>query len=209
MKLYGHPLSPCTRKILLLVQEKGSSLPLQTIDLLGGEQRAPAHRELHPFGRIPVLEDEDFTLYESRPILRYLDARLPGPSLTPSDVRERARMEQWLSVDQSYLAPHTRALAVEKMACRAQGRAADPALLGHARSELTQTFEVLERELAQRPYLVGDAPSLADLSLAPYLASLVLLEVEDLLSSRPNLSAYQRRLTARPGYSGVLSGTLD
>jgi glutathione S-transferase len=207
MKLYGHPLSPCTRKIQLLAREKRVHIALQTIDLFAAEQCAPSFRALHPFGRIPVLEDEDFRLYESRAILRYLDARLPGPSLTPMDVRERARMEQWLSVDQAYVAPHTRVLAVENVAGRAQGKTPDPTAITSARSALAQTFEVLDAALARSSYLAGSAPSLADLSLAPYLASLALLGAADLLSQRPNLVAYQQRLLERPGYSDVLSVT--
>jgi glutathione S-transferase len=207
MKIYGHPLSPCTRKILLLAREKGAQIALQTIDLFAAEHCAPSYRALHPFGRVPVLEDEDFRLYESRAILRYLDARLPGPSLTPSDVRERARMEQWLSVDQSYVAPHTRALAVENVVRRAQGKTPDPTVVASARSALAETFEVLDAALVRSSYLVGPTPSLADLSLAPYLASLALLGGADLLSQRPHLVAYQQRLTERPGYAEVLLGT--
>lgn len=204
MKLYGHPLSPCTRKILLLTCEKGTTLDVQAVDLFAGAQHTPPFRELHPFGRVPVLFDEDFRLYESRPILRYLDARLPGPSFVPRDVRERARMDQWLSVDHSYVAPHTRTLAIENVVRRSQGHVPDAAAIAAARVELERAFDVFDAELARHPYLAGETPSLADLSLLPYLASAAAHGADDLMQARPHLLAYRQRMLARPGYARVL-----
>src|SRR4051812_31442136 len=109
MKLFGHPLSSCTRKVLVTLAEKETDVDLTTIDLFTGAHKQPDHLARHPFGMIPVLDDDGFVLLESRAIIRYLDARLPGVPLTPRAPKEVARMDQWLSVDQSYVAPHTRA----------------------------------------------------------------------------------------------------
>src|ERR1700730_3052191 len=57
---------------------------------------------LHPFGRIPALRHGDFTLYEGRAILHYIDERFRGPHVTPADLRGRARMEQWISAINAY-----------------------------------------------------------------------------------------------------------
>src|SRR5690349_9913106 len=113
MKLFGNPFSSCTRKALIVLAEKRADATLVSVDLLQGEHKGPAHLARHPFGVIPVLDDDGFVLFESRAILRYLDARLPGPSLTPSGLRDRARMDQWLSVDQSYVAPPIRSLVMQ------------------------------------------------------------------------------------------------
>src|SRR3954467_8994732 len=110
MKLHGHPLSSCTRKALITAAEHGATLELITVDLLVGEHKQPAHLARHPFGVIPVLDDDGFVLFESRAIIRYLDATLPGPALVPHEARARARMDQWLSVDQAYVAPRVSAL---------------------------------------------------------------------------------------------------
>src|SRR3979411_2371133 len=115
MKVHGHPQSSCTRKVLVTLAEKGRRADLVVVDLFAHAQKSATHLARHPFGVIPVLEDDDgFVLYESRAIIRPLDATLDGPSLTPREARERARMDQWLSVDQSYVGPHTRALAIER-----------------------------------------------------------------------------------------------
>jgi glutathione S-transferase len=92
MKLHGHPLSSCTRKVLLTAAEKDARIDLVPVDLFTGEHKQPAHLARHPFGVVPVLDDAGFVLYESRAIVRYLDARLAGPPLVPADLRDRARI---------------------------------------------------------------------------------------------------------------------
>src|SRR5262245_3509600 len=115
MKILGHPLSSCTRKVLMTAAEKAARLEVIPVDLFTGEHKQPAHLAHHPFGVVPVLDDDGFVLYESRAIVRYLDGKLPGAALTPATLHARARMDQWLSVDQAYVAPHVRALAVQRI----------------------------------------------------------------------------------------------
>ena len=200
MKLYGHPLSSCTRKVLMALGEKGKSADFVLVDLFAGEHRDEAHRARHPFGVVPVLDDDGFVLFESRAILRYLDARLDGPSLTPKSTRERARMDQWLSVDQSYVAPHTRALAIERIVKKHAGQPADEAAIAAAETALGGALAILDRALASRGFLAGDSLSLADVSLAPYVASLPMIGAERLLAGVANLGAWWERVQARPSW---------
>jgi glutathione S-transferase len=197
MKLYGHPLSPCTRKVLVTLAEKGAAAELVPVDLFTGEHRAAAHLGRQPFGVIPVLEDDGFVLYESRAIIRYLDARFPTPPLVPSSPRDVARMDQWLSVDQSYVAPHTRTLAVERVMKKHQGREPDPGAERASAGALGAAFAVYDRALEACTYLAGDAFSLADISLMPYVGSLGLLGMEPLLAATPRLRAWWGRVGER------------
>ena len=76
-------------------------------------------------------------------------------------------MDQWLSVDQSYIAPHTRALAVERIVKKHEGHAPDPAAEGAAERALVATLAVMNRALAEgAPYLTGDTFTLADTGAA-------------------------------------------
>ena len=70
MRLYGHPLSSCTRKVLVALAEKGEGAELVPIDLFRGEHKAPPHLARHPFGVVPVLDDDGWVLFESRAIIR-------------------------------------------------------------------------------------------------------------------------------------------
>jgi glutathione S-transferase len=204
MKVHGHPLSSCTRKVLVTLAEKGARADFQVVDLLADEHRTAAHRARHPFAKIPVLEDDGFVLYESRAILRYLDRRLPGPSLTPAQPRDAARMEQWLSVDQSYVAPHHQALVGERVVAKHAGRQPDAAKDRQAEEGLASALRVLDRALADAPYLAGDALSLADISLLPYVASLPTIDAAGLLVDLPHLRGWLGRQVERESWRQVV-----
>ena len=87
-------------------------------------------------------------------------------------------MNQWLSVDQSYVAPHTRALAVERILKKHNGQDADARIVADAELALVRAFTTIDRALAGSAYLAGESVSLADISLAPYVASLPMLGSE-------------------------------
>jgi glutathione S-transferase len=204
MKLYGHPLSPCTRKVKMTLAEKSAEAEFFLVDLFKGEHRSGAHLARQPFGVIPALEDDGFVLFESRAIIRYLDTRLGGPSLVPSTPWEAGRMAQWLSVDQSYVAPHTRTLAIERVAKSHEGTASDDEAVRGAEASLRRALDVIEGALETSAYLAGPTFSLADVSLAPYVASLPSLGVGAFLEERPRLAAWWRRVSERPSWSRAI-----
>jgi len=197
MKIYGHPHSSCTRKVLLTLAEKGQEAAFCSIDLYQGEQKSEPHLARHPFGVVPVLDDDGFVLYESRAIIRFLDARFAGTPLTPINPREVARMNQWLSVDQSYVAPHTRALAIERVVRKHQGEAPDARACDAAEAALARTFSVVDGALARAPYVAGETFSLADVSLMPYVESLPMIGAERVLAGLSHLGAWWTRARAR------------
>lgn len=97
IKLYGHPASVFTRKVLCTLHEIDVPFDLNFVDLLVGEQHQAAHLARQPFGRVPTIDDDGFTLYELRAIIRYLNDQYRG-RLVPSDARNRAVMDQWIDV---------------------------------------------------------------------------------------------------------------
>src|SRR5579883_2550033 len=100
--VYGIPGSPYVRSALLGLEEKGAAWRI--VALAMGEQRAPAHLERHPFGRMPVLDHGDFRLYETQAILRYLDRIMPAPAWTPTAPKAEARMNQICGITDWYVA---------------------------------------------------------------------------------------------------------
>jgi glutathione S-transferase len=200
MKIYGHPQSSCTRKVLITLAEKGAFAEFQLVDLFSGEHKKTAHLTRQPFGVVPALDDDGFMLYESRAIIRYLDSRLEGPPLQPEAELDRARMDQWLSVDQSYIAPHTRTLALERIVKKHDGLPEDRAATEMAETGLARSFAVIDRALEGKDYLVGKAFSLADISLMPYVASLGMIGAEHLLEDRAHLTAWWERMRERASW---------
>jgi glutathione S-transferase len=205
MKLYGHPLSSCTRKAVATAAEKGASLALIAVDLFAGEHKQPAHLARHPFGVVPVLDDDGFVLYESRAIIRYLDARLPGASLVPASVRDRARMDQWLSVDQSYVAPQLRNLVGQRIVRAHQGLAPEPAAVADAEQALGQAFAAIDRALHSDRYLAGETFSLADLSLMPYVAGLAMVEAGHVIGDLRHVQRWWAEVSTRAAWRHAVS----
>jgi glutathione S-transferase len=203
MRVFGHPLSSCTRKVLITLSEKGASADFTLVDLFALEHKTSAHLARHPFGVVPVLDDDGFVLYESRAIIRYLDAKLGGTSLVPRAPRDVARMDQWMSVDASYVAPHTRALAIERIVKKHEGGAPDANVERASEAALASAFAAIDRAL-DAPYLAGETFSLADVSLMPYVASLPMIKAEHVTAALPRLASWWKRVRARASWERVL-----
>jgi glutathione S-transferase len=92
--------SPYMRGALLGLEERGVSYKVNAIEL-GAHLQAP-HLERHPFGRVPVFDHDDFRLYETQAILRYVANVFPGPALQPVDPRAAARMDQLIGITDWY-----------------------------------------------------------------------------------------------------------
>lgn len=205
MKLYGHPMSSCTRAVLIALGEKNHEAEFVVVELMKGEHKSAAYLSHHPFGVVPVLEDGAFKLFESRAIVRYLDAKLPGVSLTPTKQEDRALMEQWASVEQSYFSPSTVRIVKEMVHKRMRGQEPDMAVVQNARGDVESTTDVLDRALAGQEFLAGGMFSLADIAFMPYLGALVALGQGDIVTSRPNVNAWWNRISARPSWQAVLA----
>ncbi len=203
MKVFGHPASTCTRKVLCTLAEKGAPFEFVTVDITKGEQRSPEHLARQPFGVVPALDDDGFALYESRAIVRYLDATLPGVSLTPADAKARALMEQWISVEHSYFSPHAMKAVLNIWYASMQGKEPDGEVIAKGLADSTRALDVLEKNLAGKDYLVG-AFSLADTSYAPYLQYLEDMRIDAIVTERPNVLAWWKRVSARPAWQKAI-----
>jgi glutathione S-transferase len=103
--IHGIPGSPYVRMPLLACEEKGVPYALKAMQFGAGANKTPEYLKLHPFGRIPAMEHGDFVLYEAAAMLRYIDRAFPGPSLTPSDPKAAARMDQVMNIVDWYVMP--------------------------------------------------------------------------------------------------------
>ncbi|MFN0248412.1 MAG: glutathione S-transferase family protein [Kofleriaceae bacterium] len=203
MKLYGHPWSVNTRKTLTTLEEKGHPIPLTLVMIPKGEQNRPEHLRIHPFGKVPVLDDDGFIIYETRAINAYLDGKLAGPELVPLGVRPRARMDQWINVADSYFIPFAHQLIVELLFRRYLGGEPSQPTIAAGRTGIEKPLDAIERALGETPYLAGDAFSLADIHWIPYVEYLQQIGEGAPIKSRPNVAAWWQRISARPGWQKV------
>jgi glutathione S-transferase len=203
MKVYGHPMSTCTRKVLTVLAEKGTEAEFVLVDLMKGEQKQPDNVARQPFGVVPAIDDDGFKLYESRAIVRYLDEKLGGTSLTPGDAKGRALMNQWISVEQSYLAGPAVKILFQRVFNPMSGKEPDETIVSSSKLEVAKVLDVAEKTLSGQEYLAGKSFSLADVCFLPYVAYLFTSKVGDLVTERPNVNAWWKRTSSRPSWVKV------
>jgi glutathione S-transferase len=197
--LFGAPYSVYTRSARLALIEKGVDYRLEMVDVHGPGGMPPEHLARQPFGKIPVLDHDGFTLYETGAILRYVDEVFPGPSLQPLDAWHRARMSQAISICDSYLYGHgVWGIFVERVAKPRRGVATDEPKLQASLPKAAACHAAFADLLGDRDYLCGDALSLADLHAAPMLACLAMTdEGRSMMAAHANLAAWWQRMGVR------------
>jgi glutathione S-transferase len=149
----------------------GVPLDLVVVNLAKGEQHAPEFLALNPNHRVPVLEDDGFVLWESYAIQQYLADRTPGQTLYPVDAKARADVSRWMYWCSQSLMPGAGTLNWERVYKGMSGQGpADPIEEARAESSLRIAGQILDRHLASRNWMCGEALSLADYAIAAPLA---------------------------------------
>ena len=165
--LYGPAYSTYTRSVRLALEEKGVDYGLVERDFLQGPM--PAEQvERHPFAKVPAFAHEGFELYEVAAIMRYIDEEFDGPSLQPESAKQRARMNQIISIIDSYTYPCTVGqLVIQRIVMPMLGEQSDEATIAEAMPEIEKCMNIIAGLSAGDNFLVGDRVSLADIHLAP------------------------------------------
>jgi glutathione S-transferase len=197
--LYGAPYSVYTRSARLALIEKGVDYTLETVDVHGPGGLPPEHLQRQPFGKIPAFDHDGFALFETGAILRYIDEAFPGPSLQPRGVQARARMNQAISICDSYLYPHgVWGIFVERISKPKRAMAADEQKVQASLPKAAACHAVLADILGNQDFLCGDALSLADLHAAPMLACVSMTEEgRNMMAAHPQLAQWWQRMAAR------------
>jgi len=173
--VYGFPRSTFVNIVRLVLTHKDVAYTFDDLEPVMG---MPEHLALHPFNRVPIFRHDDLTVYETSAIVSYIDEAFEGARLTPSDVRARARMNQWISAINSYYYPYMiYHLTHELIVFPELGIASDEKVVAHAMPKVELALGVVERELAHGDkYLLGSSLTLADFYLLPSTFALGLTE---------------------------------
>jgi glutathione S-transferase len=201
VEIIGFPQSTYVRVVRMVCEEKGIDYELKPARPHSAEVSA-----IHPFGKIPVMRHDGFELYESRAIAAYLDLAFPGPRLIPTEPREAALTEQWVSLvnsvmDQTMIRQYLFAYFLPKT----EDGSPDRALIDEVTPALKEQLALIDRTLAENEYLAGDALTLADLNLLPILYYVQRFpEGAAAVERLPHLAAYYRRAATRPSFERTI-----
>ncbi|MEM1229043.1 MAG: glutathione S-transferase family protein [Pseudomonadota bacterium] len=208
MKLYMVPLAPNPTKVMLYVAEReelGTAMGIEQIvvNTVKGRHKEPAHLARNPFGTVPTLELDDGTfLVESLAIIDYLERKFPDGCLLPAapEAYGRARDVERV-VDLRLAGPMG---AYGHAVNSPLGYPRDDAKAAQMEAAMQAPLDYLETLLGDhRPLLLGDAVSLADLTLQASLQFTRYVEA-DVFGERPRLRAWDERYRARPAAQAVL-----
>jgi glutathione S-transferase len=199
MKLYHNPLSPNVRRVRLTAAVLGIELEEKKLDFAKGEHKSAEYLALNPNGAVPTLVDGDFVLTESRAIMQYLASKKPESGLLPRDEAARADVTRWQFWDAAHFSPQMGTLGFEK-AFKAMMGLGEPDVgkIQEALSNFRRFAAVLNKRLEGKHYIVGNALTVADLTLASSLMYAKQLEVS--LAEFPNVQAWFSRISELDGW---------
>ncbi len=192
------PGSPAARAVMAALIEKGTEF--HVAGLVPGAHKMEPHLSRHPFGKMPVLEHNDFTLYETQAILRYLERVLPSPPLIPAEPRDAALMDQIMGVSDWYLFQGVNSVIGfhRIVGPRVMGLTPDEAAISAVMPRAHVVFGELARLLGEKDYLASQRVTLGDLMVAPHMDFLSQTpEWTALTQDRSNLVEWLARMNER------------
>jgi glutathione S-transferase len=196
MKIYDFASSPNSRKVRALVYELDLHPTFVSLNVFKGEhKKSPELAAKNPNVKLPVLEDGDFTLWESNAILNYLAAQRPERGLSPLEPKRRAEVDRWLFWQTAHLGPPVTRVAIERFMKKITKRGEpDQAIVDAGVAEFAAACKVLDASLVGREYVAGEL-SVADFALWGYYALGAVAGLD--VAPYPQLSAWLSRLEAR------------
>ncbi len=205
LKIWGRKNSTNVRKALWIAEEVG--VPYETKDAGGafGLVNEAAYRAKNPNGRIPMIEEGDFVLWESNAIVRYLAARhAPDSALYPTDLQARARADKWMDWTSSTIAAPF--IPVFWGVLRTPADKQDWDAIKEGITHLHGLLRVADEALASQPYLSGDSFGMGDIPLGCFAYAWFEMPIER--PPLPHLQAWYERLKARPAYRKAVMSPL-
>lgn len=203
LTLYYHPLASYCHKVLLALYENETEFHGRIIDF-GDPASSAELSSAWPIGKIPLLKDElrDSTIPETSIIIEYLDRHYPGPmELIPKDAELNLQVRLWDRFYDLYVSTPMQKIVADEL--RPAGQT-DPFGVAEARSTLDTAYAMIEQQMADKTWAIGDAFSMADCAAAP---ALFYAEAVHPFSSKfEQVSAYFDRIAERRSFQSVIEG---
>lgn len=205
LRIWGRISSINVRKVVFAAQLAGVPFERTDAGAAYGIVHTDTYKAKNPNSLVPMLEEDDgFTLWESNVIVRYLCAR-HGGGLYPQELRARFDAERWMDWQQTTLNPAGRDAFLQLVRVPADKR--DARLVDQSVSATEPLLAMLDARLASRPYLAGDALSMADIPVACEIHRWWGLPLQR--PPTPHLQRWYEGLLALPAARGALDVPLS
>ncbi len=193
LKFYYSRLSINARRVWVTLLEK--NLEFEPVLMkLSGDQFQPDFLKLNPFHHIPVIVDDDFTIFESLAILDYLEAKYPQPSFMSTDAKEIAKIRTIELITVNELPPASIVLMKDMLEVEVS-----PQQIEKAQQTMATALQYFEANLADNsPYFIGNQFTYADIVAGTAVASIPLLGIS--LEPYPEVSKWLDNLQQRDSW---------
>jgi glutathione S-transferase len=201
VELHGFQYSVYSWIARLALHEKG--VEYNWVEVNPFSEVVPAYYlEMHPFKRVPTLVHDEFVIYETNAISRYVDDAFDGPHLQRTQAKERARCNQILSIVDNYAYwPMVRQVFSHGAFLPRMGRPSDKLEIRHGLDAASKVLGSLERLASGDQFLSGDVLSLADIHLAPMIGYFTMVsEANTLFNQHKRLAAWWSTISERVAY---------
>ena len=175
MRLYLFPPSSRSLGVVALKNHLGIDCELVPVDLARGDQRAPEYVALNPNRKVPALEDDGFVLWEANAILFYLASKRHDRALWPADLRAQADVVRWLAWESAHWDAESMGMVTfEKNSKMVLGLGEpDPAFIARGQENFVRFAAVLDEQLKDKPWIIGERLTIADLSIGALVPTAV------------------------------------
>ncbi|HXP02522.1 MAG TPA: glutathione S-transferase family protein [Stellaceae bacterium] len=196
LKVYGIARTRAFR-VLWMAEELGLDYEHIAIETGAAGARQPGYLAVNPNGRLPAIDDDGFIMWESLAINIYLAKKHATGTLYPTTPHGEAKVVQWSlwAANEIERATNVWSFHAERLPPAER----DPKIAAAAIELLTPPFRVLDRALADRPYLLGDEFTVADLNVAAVALRSIAMD----LSATPHYRDWLRRCYDRPAAQKV------
>lgn len=168
IRLYGTPISTYVRTARLVLSGAELEYDIKDIGVFNGDNQTDSYLKKHPFGKIPALEIEGKTLYETNAITYFVNEKFAKGKYAPNDLWLRSRMYQIISIVNNYLyAPAVGVLTIENLVKPGRGEKIDQVAVEGAITPTRTALEAIEDLFTGEPYLLSSELSIADFYLIP------------------------------------------
>ncbi len=204
LRIWGRVNSVNVKKVLWCMGELG--LPFERIDagMEHGVVGTPEYIAMNPNSRVPTIDDDGFMLWESNTIVRYLSLKYGLGTLCPEDARQRADSDRWMDWSTAQLSGTFREVFWGMV--RTEPAKRDMAFIEKNRQATAKTLDTAERALASQPFIAGDHLTMGDIPLGCYVHLWMSMPIER--PEHPNLTAWHKRLLARPAFTAGVNTPL-
>ena len=166
--LYGTPSSTYVRTTRLLLTEANIDYELKDIGIFNGDNKTSTYLAKHPFGKVPTLEIDGTTIYETAAITYYINQKFANGSYAPPDLLGQARMVQIMSIIDSYLySPAVGTIVIQNLIVPSQGGETDREAVQNAIAPTKKALEAIQGLFTTTPFLASSLISIADFYLIP------------------------------------------